>query len=166
MVYPIQAQMTTVYEIQLIEIKWSGPFTYDELLKFESADHGPGLYMVYGNHPVYGNDVLLYIGRTEVNIKNRISNHEMLEYPELECKAYFGYVTPSKENLDIDLAEQIRIAEALLIERHYPAFNKQLDHNNHNLKSRPICVLNWDSRRSLQADVTNLNRFSAKMKKD
>jgi len=49
---------------RIIHIEWAGPYSLDQLdtLKDVRKDHG--LYQVYGHHPVYGSNVLLYIGQT------------------------------------------------------------------------------------------------------
>lgn len=45
-----------------INIFWKGPDTYEKVLAMkETTDYG--IYQIYGVHPVYGHDTLLYIGR-------------------------------------------------------------------------------------------------------
>src|SRR5258708_19938364 len=49
---------------RIIHIEWEGPYSLNQLdtLKDSRKDHG--LYQIYGHHPVYGPNVLLYIGQT------------------------------------------------------------------------------------------------------
>src|SRR5262249_61876156 len=45
-----------------IHIDWDGPFALKEVRESKTpTDYG--LHQVYGHHPVYGSDVLLYIGQ-------------------------------------------------------------------------------------------------------
>lgn len=46
----------------LIQILWDGPYSITDLVKLKNEEIDYGIYQIYGNHPVYGNDVLLYIG--------------------------------------------------------------------------------------------------------
>ncbi len=55
-----------------IDIWWEGPFDQDEIIDndidknfYDNTADKIGLYQIYGTHPLYGNDVLLYIGRTK-----------------------------------------------------------------------------------------------------
>ncbi|WP_078183723.1 hypothetical protein [Bacillus wiedmannii] len=46
----------------LIQILWDGPYNITDLVKLKNEETDYGIYQIYGNHPIYGNDVLLYIG--------------------------------------------------------------------------------------------------------
>lgn len=46
--------------IEVIQIKWESPFRIDDL-NDDEIDYG--IYQIYGNHLVYGENVLLYIGQ-------------------------------------------------------------------------------------------------------
>ncbi|MES5869165.1 hypothetical protein [Bacillus cereus group sp. RP32] len=46
----------------LIQILLDGPYSITDLVKLKNEEIDYGIYQIYGNHPVYGNDVLLYIG--------------------------------------------------------------------------------------------------------
>jgi hypothetical protein len=47
---------------RIIHIEWEGPYSLNQLdtLKDLRKDHV--LYQIYGHHPVYGSNVLLYTG--------------------------------------------------------------------------------------------------------
>jgi hypothetical protein len=47
-----------------IYIDWDGPYTLDELEELDDPRIDYGLYQVYGSHPLYGDEVLLYLGAT------------------------------------------------------------------------------------------------------
>ncbi len=47
-----------------IFLDWEGPFTTDELEDLNDPRIDYGLYQVYGTHPLYGEEVLLYLGAT------------------------------------------------------------------------------------------------------
>lgn len=49
-----------------IHMVWEGPYSYEEItntLRDEYCDFG--VYQIYGAHPIYGSDVLLYIGKAD-----------------------------------------------------------------------------------------------------
>lgn len=46
----------------LIQILWDGPYSITDLVKLKNEEIDYGIYQIYGNRPVYDNDVLLYIG--------------------------------------------------------------------------------------------------------
>ena len=46
----------------VIHVQWDGPFTLEQILELND-DFDYGVYQVYGSHPIYGSDVLLYIGK-------------------------------------------------------------------------------------------------------
>ena len=128
--------------MQEINIWWEGPFTQEEIITPSSDDKNEtnetneanniskkiGLYQVYGSHPLYGNDVLLYIGRTKGKngFSSRLKNRWVIEYGNdaNNVKIYLGTIysdrmtiIPQEENRQIDLAE------VLLINALKPAYN-------------------------------------------
>ncbi|PDY89324.1 hypothetical protein CON09_19950 [Bacillus anthracis] len=46
----------------LIQILWDGPYSITDLVKLKKEKIDYEIYQIYRNHPVYGNDLLLYIG--------------------------------------------------------------------------------------------------------
>ncbi|MBA1420974.1 MAG: hypothetical protein FAF03_09030 [Epsilonproteobacteria bacterium] len=121
--------------MQEINIWWEGPFAQEEIIdnsidksKYDNTAEKIGLYQVYGSHPLYGNDVLLYIGRTKgkSGFKSRLKNRWVIEYGNdaNNVKIYLGTIysdrmtiIPQEENRQIDLAE------VLLINALKPAYN-------------------------------------------
>ena len=47
----------------VIHVQWDGPFSLEQVSELNNEDHDYGVYQVYGSHPIYGSDVLLYIGK-------------------------------------------------------------------------------------------------------
>jgi len=70
---------------ETIRIKWEGPYSFKEVIEdrmFNSEAMDFGVYQLYGCHPVYGSNVLLYIGKAQdQTFSKRISQHG-LEYNE------------------------------------------------------------------------------------
>lgn len=84
-------------------------------------------YSIYGNHPVYGPDVLLYIGETKANelnstrdISRRIKEHLSDRFwHHTDLSVSIGIPTRNLESNEIlDL-------ESILIAAHMPAMNRQ-----------------------------------------
>src|ERR1035441_2585568 len=51
-------------EERIIHIEWEGPHSLNQLDSLKDVRKDRGLYQIYGHHPVYGSNVLLYIGQT------------------------------------------------------------------------------------------------------
>ena len=62
----------------VINIHWEGPFSLSEAVSSLSNDKiDYGIYQIYGRHPVYGNEVLLYIGKaSERTFSVRLGEHK------------------------------------------------------------------------------------------
>lgn len=137
-------------EFRIVDIEWEGPFDieYDrknDLYLFENVPEElrikSGFYQIYGRHPVYGNDVLLYIGETKKSkgraraFKDRLKEHltgRFFYHTNLSL-----YVGPSKED-----GKTIQEVESVLIEAHKPALNR--NHIDSSKKCRkPLLVRNW-----------------------
>jgi hypothetical protein len=105
---------------RLIELIWYGPLLLRDgiLVKHPleptalPADK-PGLYVATGDHPLYGEQVLLYIGQTGRLLSQRINEHTWLQEEwRLEV-----YITDVEDNA---LRNEL---EALLIYAHSPIYN-------------------------------------------
>ena len=46
-----------------IHIDWSGPYTYGQAVQLRNGQDDYGVYQIYGTHPIYGADVMLYTHR-------------------------------------------------------------------------------------------------------
>jgi hypothetical protein len=111
----------------LYNVFWEGPFSWNERTRAAKKHHC--LYQIYGQHAVYGSNVLLYIGMAE-NVSQRLEQHE--EWIADECDEvtirvgslglFTGWSEWEKAYPKVDRAIVDRI-EALLIYAHQPAFN-------------------------------------------
>ena len=73
-----------------IYVDWSGPYTYEDVVnynenkietkKFAVKPTDFGLYQIYGAHPIYGDNVLIYIGKTEQKFMERLNGRSVIEY--------------------------------------------------------------------------------------
>lgn len=108
------------------------------------------LYQIYGDSPIYGKNVLLYIGITK-NSNIRLSQH--LEH-------HFGRVL----NLSIRIGDpenfndsNLEILESILINLHKPSFNKEYLHDiAKEAKNELILILNKGNRGALQLECSNI----------
>ncbi|MGI9256747.1 MAG: hypothetical protein ACR2PY_07415 [Salinispira sp.] len=122
-----------------------------------------GIYQMYGDHPVYGDDVLLYIGKArDQQFKNRLKQHRqdsnnITRYTRI----HVGRLAEVDAGTYEAWGDAIDDIEGLLIESHRPALNKQ----NTSPPQAPdnpeehFTVLNWDEYGSLSAEVSTL-RFT------
>ena len=57
---------------RVIRVEWEGTFSIDEVREMNDENDGPGLYQIYGRHLIYGSGILLYIGKSEKQLVNRV----------------------------------------------------------------------------------------------
>ena len=119
--------------MNVIDLEWEGSFKIlydrdeDKYLLHEIPTEllsDSGLYQIYGSHPVYGRDVLLYIGETKRNIddtrtfKKRLGEHFSNKFfDHTNLSIYLAPISVKQE-----LIEQV---ESVLIYSHIPALNKK-----------------------------------------
>lgn len=152
-----------------IKIDWKGPFRLDKedklCEKFSQTVYDPekffkgiGLYQVYGNHPVYGSNVLLYIGITtdqsfSKRLKGRVWQDDNYDVNNIEI--YLGKLIGEIHKIQTEHEKKmIKNAEALLIYTHTPAKNSSnvLSVNVEQVKN--IHVQNYGNFRSLMPEVS------------
>jgi len=121
--------------LEEINILWEGPFSKDEILenkidstKYEVKSNSIGLYQIYGSHPLYGDGVLVYIGRTKDKngFKSRLKNRWVIEHgnDSENIKIYLGTIYCDTCKLEEeDIKKKIEKSEVLLINAMKPAFN-------------------------------------------
>lgn len=134
-------------EYQEIIIHWKEKRPVSDL-KMPSAGTKGVLYQIYGDHPVYGRDTLLYIGTT-IRADRRIRAH---------LRGVFGYVN----NLSISIGEiedeavSLKIPESILIACHKPSFNKEFIRDlPPEAKRQKIIVINNGCNGMLKTCCTN-----------
>jgi len=141
----------------IIHIQWEGPFTQDQisLLNNESSDYG--IYQIYGTHPIYGSDVLLYIGQAgSQTFATRLKQHKWVQYTPNpnELKYYVGRISGEKTPKHQKWAADINLSEQLLIYSHAPALNSQNLNSIKDEDCKDVHVLNWGMRKDLLPEVS------------
>jgi len=114
----------------IIDVYWEGPFKWGE--HEDKIDNCHVIYAIYGIHPVYGRETLLYIGKTS-KVRNRMVAHAGWiedEYDEVSIRvASLGRITSWKKWNEFERYRKARSrtvtgVEALLINAHQPAYNQ------------------------------------------
>lgn len=152
-------------ESQYIHIQWEGPYSYSEASKLRDPCTDFGVYQIYGSHPVYGSDVLLYIGKAErqafgVRLAQELWNDYNQDSSRLQF--YVGRISGYGETPeDESWVEQISQAERLLICSHWPAGNSSGLNVKFGEDHHHIHVLNWGKHRDLLPEVSGA-RFSSR----
>lgn len=103
------------------------------------------LYQIYGYHIVYGPSVLLYIGHTIQDVKDRLQQHSTWTAFEQNITYLFTLVPPEFRNRSLDI-------ESLLIYSHSPAYNSN-NITSHCLTS-DITIRNYGTKGSLLPMIT------------
>ncbi len=111
------------------DIYWEGPYDWDTRKGKAKSHHV--LYQLYGQHPIYGRDVLLYIAMTKDGAE-RLEQHEQWIRDECDKMTFrlgsLGEFTSWEEwnkpgdyrKKERDIVQQV---EALLIYAHQPAYD-------------------------------------------
>jgi hypothetical protein len=143
-----------------ININWEGPFTLEEVRNL-NTNSDFGLYQYYGEHPVYGQHVLLYIGKAEhQNFSERMAQHNWQHWIPSDVNIYVGKICTKETISNADWEHQITLAEKIMIFSHSPAFNTaNLNQINH--REDDVRVLNWGQRKSLLPEVS-ISRWERK----
>ena len=147
-----------------VSIWWEGPFSLEDIknkTKINDSDTDYGIYQIYGTHPVYGSDVLLYIGKAvKQTLADRINQEKHWWYNQNSSKVeiYAGRLigkTPTENEWDLMIGE----AEQLLIYAHRPA------HNSSNINSvkeenlSKLHILNWGDHKNLLPEISSNRIF-------
>lgn len=141
----------------IIHITWEGPYSFEEAQRQRNEVTDYGVYQIYGTHPVYGANVLLYIGKedrqtfgvrlSQEGWKNNLDANTIQVYLG-NLGGYEG--TPSND----DWSWQIFAAESLLIYAHVPAWNSSGLNKEFDAVYHDVHVLNWGMRRDLYPEVS------------
>lgn len=112
--------------MKVIEIKWTGPFT-DEEVKGMTHESDYGIYQVYGNHRIYGENILLYIGQAnEQRFGVRIPQHkDWFGWEDAELKYYIGKIGGENNVSYEEWKLQVNLSESILIDYCQPAWNSK-----------------------------------------
>jgi len=143
--------------LKVIHIEWEGPFVLEQLSSLKNEEIDYGVYQIYGSHPVYGSDVLLYIGKADGQTFGvRIKQEYRWEYNEdtKNIKIYVGRLAGSTTPDDDEWSEQIDLCERLLIYAHGPAYNSRGLNTIPDQRLMNTHVLNWGCYRNLLPEVS------------
>ena len=149
---------------EIVNIWWEGPFTLSEIENKQVGDNQNedyGIYQIYGAHPVYGSNILLYIGKAvQQTLSTRLNQetHWWSNQDAQNIQIYFGRLigeTPS-ENVWTNMIDK---AEKLLIFAHRPAHNSSNINSIKNEEVKNTHVLNWGEFKDLQPEVSSMRIF-------
>jgi len=145
-----------------IHIDWKNGIKLTDSYKLNSGDDY-GVYQIYGTHPVYGKNTLLYIGKAaSQTFGMRLKQHDKWLYNQdsEQITVYTGRIGSNTPNKDWERWEDIiDIAEKLLIYVHQPAGNSS---NIKSVGEIPIDthVLNWGDHGLLLPEVSAFRYFA------
>ena len=116
---------------EISEISWEGPFDWSK--RKTAPRKGHMIYAIFGNHCVYGPNVLLYIGRSERADGERLDEHDRWLQDEENVSFRMGSIKEfeswksrkSAGSLTAKRSKLIKAIEALLIYAHQPAYNSR-----------------------------------------
>ncbi|MDD1980447.1 hypothetical protein [Pseudomonas asiatica] len=149
-------------ELTIVDIYWTErtKFQYDAerqvyIPPSTSGMDGKGFYCIYGRHPVYGPDVLLYIGETKETESGRSFRDRLGEH----LKGRFWYhanlsvALGSPDSNQKLLPQEVRLVESILVAAHKPALNRV--HIDCAMEgSEHFLVRNWDFPDALQHECS------------
>ena len=160
-----------------IDIDWHGPLTHKDgnielkkLMKEAGPQTNPdddnfyGIYQIYGTHPIFGPNSLLYIGKADFQeTGTRLNQHcEWLEKEPDAVNIYCGFIMGDK-TFSIDEAEEcwsplIDIAEKMLIYVCSPPYNSQHVYKApQECKEDNILLFNWGKSARLPYVVSSVS---------
>lgn len=139
--------------MKTIHIVWEGPYTVEEAFRLNgSQDYG--LYQYYGQHIMYGNDALLYLGKAqEQTFSARLPAHNWQLWTASEATIYVGRLHFEEAVPVEEWRRQIDLAERIILQSHNPSFNSS-NLNTIGHKGEDTRVLNWGRRRMLLPEVS------------
>jgi hypothetical protein len=111
--------------IEIIHIEWNGPFTFSEIKRF-TGEIDYGVYQIYGGHPLYGSNALVYIGKARdqcFGVRIPQEKYWQDNRDANRLNVYLGRLAGAHTPTDDVWGRQIDLAERLLIFAHSPANN-------------------------------------------
>lgn len=156
--YPMNQIQTKTFEIVRITWSESQPFKFDSTILLPSEEKFKYfIYQIYGQHPVYGQSVLLYIGKTE-RLSNRIKEHGMSKFSRgLELSIRLGVIEDLEGLSKAECRNQMSKVEVLLIASLKPAYNSSAIMNSNLLKSNPpFLIQNLANRGALPLECSSI----------
>ena len=146
---------------KILEIFWEGPFSKESLNSYATANPDAAdvwkVYAIYDDHPLYGKDVLSYIGKAvKQPLQKRVNQHDWWERKIYVASIWNFSSWQKSEDWDYDDAltddKSVSKVEELLIFALTPAYNKR---NKGSAKlSRDTRIFNTGSIGSLPVEVS------------
>lgn len=142
-------------DIRLLRIDWAGPEAVDVVCGRAETGDCYGVYQIYGEHPVFGRDSLLYIGRArERTFQRRLEEHQRDWLSQEEgVTVRLGRLRQGDYGRGPGWQKLVEEAEALLIYWHAPPYNSA---NINRYTGRPLCIQNAGRRGSLAIELTSM----------
>lgn len=145
-------------QIEIINMEWEGPLTFLEAYE-KNGSNDYGVYQYYGDHHVYGLNVLRYIGSApKQTFGRRLSQYKFEDWDQ-NIQIYLGRIEKEKKGTllnDKAWRDMIVRVEKLLIYACTPAENGREvantppDANKH----KELLILNWGKYGSLLPEVS------------
>lgn len=156
--------MMKVARARLVQLQWEGPYKLTDIPSLNNEEWDYGIYQIYGKHPVYGSDVLLYIGKADLQtLGKRISQENWLDTNDSNnTKIYVGRLHGPEIQSEEEWSVEIDLAERLLIYVHKPAYNARSITSLPDSKLQDMHLLNWGHHRDLLPEVSGL-RWTQKL---
>jgi hypothetical protein len=136
-----------------IHLVWEGPFSHQEALSL-NAPSDYGLYQYYGDHPIYGSNTLLYVGKaSRQTFGQRFAQHNWEIWASNDVEIYVGRVFALEALDEHDWEKRIDMAERIILQSHGPSFNSSnlntIGHGGEDSR-----ILNWGKRKMLLPEVS------------
>ena len=163
-----------ISKITDIKIEWEGSYSLCDIgfnedeyiyslknakLNDEAMDYG--VYQIYGCHPVYGTNVLLYIGKAQKQTFAKRISQEWWEYNQdsKNIQIYVGRIYNENDSDNEIWDKMIDMAEKMLIYSHEPARNSSnilnITKNQKELKQfEHIRIFNYGRYKSLMPEIS------------
>ena len=155
-----------IINTKIINIMWEGPFSPEDAYEKNDESSDYGVYQCYyGDHPVYGLDVLLYIGTAPASPYGQKPYGQTLKSHKFEkwnqnIQIYLGRLYQKKEATPLtnnEWGEMMERVEMLLAHACSSAFNFEWIKTYPDAdadEAKKLLILNWGNHRSLPAAVS------------
>ena len=147
-----------------IHIDWDGPLTSAQIRACNTASDR-GVYQVYGHHPVYGSDVLLYIGKAAgQSFAKRIPQETWWadNRDAGRLTFYIGRLCGPATPQQAEWQRLIDLAERFLISTHSPANNTQKGIARVDANLREVHIFNYGHHRDILPEISGA-RWTSKL---
>lgn len=145
---------------RIVHVQWQGPLNREASLASRRVPSDFGVYQIYGSHPVYGLNTLLYIGKAQdQTFGQRLDQHGWWlgrEHAQGELSFFLGRLAGPRTPADTEWGEEIAEVECILLVAHKPSYNAMSikDLGAMDEKIGDLHVLNWGNFGSLLPEVS------------